>query len=177
MQFTDRVEMHKCNTCNTLTPFPRYNDLNILLETRKGRCGEWANTFTLMCRALGWDARFVVDQTDHVWTEVYSFSQRKWLHCDPCENICDKPLMYESGWKKTVSYVIAYSGEEVQDVTWRYSSKHKEVLKRRKQCTEAELVQAMGILRENKMSGLSQSRKDYLNKRFLSELVEFMVEK
>lgn len=62
--------MHKCLTCDNYTPFPRYNDVNILLITRKGRCGEWANTFTLFSCAMGWDARFVVDKSDHVWTEV-----------------------------------------------------------------------------------------------------------
>lgn len=51
------LQMHLCDGCNEYTPFPRYNDLNILLETRKGRCGEWANVFTLFCRCMGWDTR------------------------------------------------------------------------------------------------------------------------
>lgn len=70
--YTGRVEVYKCSSCPDLTKFPRYNDLNILLETRRGRCGEWARVFTLLCLALGWDARYVVDELDHVWTEVDS---------------------------------------------------------------------------------------------------------
>lgn len=151
--------------------------MNILLETRRGRCGEWANAFTLFCRALGWDSRYVVDEGDHVWTEVYSMAQKRWLHCDPCENVCDTPLMYETGWKKKISYVMAYSAEEVQDVTWRYSSCHAEVRKRRNQCPENELVKALFEMREKSQKNLSEARRKYLTKRLLFELAEFLVER
>lgn len=55
-----RVEAHKCSVCSAVTRFPRYNDPGRLLETRRGRCGEYANAFTLTCRALGITARYVV---------------------------------------------------------------------------------------------------------------------
>lgn len=64
------VELYRCTSCSHVTRFPRYNHPQKLLETRKGRCGEWANCFTLCCRALNFDARHVQDWTDHVWTEV-----------------------------------------------------------------------------------------------------------
>lgn len=88
----ERVEMFQCKTCRRLTRFPRFNAPIKLLETRRGRCGEWANCFTAVCRAMGYDARFVVDNADHVWTEVYSELENRWLHCDSCEAALDKPL-------------------------------------------------------------------------------------
>jgi hypothetical protein len=66
-----RVELYKCQNCKTLVRFPRINNPAILLtESRRGRCGEFANAFCMLCRALGIDAAYVLDFTDHVWVEV-----------------------------------------------------------------------------------------------------------
>ncbi|KAL9320370.1 hypothetical protein ACSQ67_012209 [Phaseolus vulgaris] len=54
-----RVELYRCTFCSKLTRFPRYNDPMKLVETREGRCGEWANCFTFYCRAFGYDSRLV----------------------------------------------------------------------------------------------------------------------
>lgn len=75
--------------------FPRYNDPGRLLQTRRGRCGEWANAFALCCRAIGLDTRYILDLTDHVWVEYYSQSLARWIHMDPCEAAYDQPLLYE----------------------------------------------------------------------------------
>lgn len=120
---------------------------------------------------------YVFDETDHVWAEVYSFSQKRWLHCDPCENVCDTPLIYETGWNKQLSYIIAYSAEEVQDVTWRYSARHFDLLKRRNKCSEDELIEALIKLREERQMSLTEARRNYLTKRLVEELVELMQEK
>lgn len=58
--------------------------------------------------------------------------------------------MYENGWKKKLSYVIAFSVEEVQDVTWRYTQFYDTVLERRKnKCDEETLISLiMGINKE-----------------------------
>uniref|UniRef100_A0A452HSZ3 Peptide-N(4)-(N-acetyl-beta-glucosaminyl)asparagine amidase n=1 Tax=Gopherus agassizii TaxID=38772 RepID=A0A452HSZ3_9SAUR len=169
-----RVENHHCNQCKFSNRFPRYNNPEKLLETRCGRCGEWANCFTLCCRAIGFEARYVWDSTDHVWTEVYSSSQQRWLHCDPCENVCDKPLLYEIGWGKKLSYVIAFSKDEVVDVTWRYSCKHEEILSRRTQVKEAALRETIERLNKLRQQILSESRKRVLLERIIVELVEFI---
>ncbi|KAJ8273855.1 hypothetical protein GJAV_G00106250 [Gymnothorax javanicus] len=170
----NRVENHHCTACQTSTRFPRYNNPEKLLETRRGRCGEWANCFTLCCRAVGLDARYVWDSTDHVWTEVYSESQGRWLHCDPCENVCDKPLLYEVGWGKKLSYILAFSREQVVDVTWRYSCKHEEVLTRRTRVQEPWLRETINGLNSARQLPLGADRRKVLLERLLVELVEFI---
>ncbi|XP_032091416.1 peptide-N(4)-(N-acetyl-beta-glucosaminyl)asparagine amidase [Thamnophis elegans] len=169
-----RVENHFCNQCQFSNRFPRYNNPEKLLETRQGRCGEWANCFTLCCRAVGFEARYIWDATDHVWTEVYSVSQQRWLHCDSCENVCDKPLLYEIGWGKKLSYIIAFSKEEVVDVTWRYSCKHEELLSRRTQVKETVLRETINNLNKIRQQILSEGRKHELLQRLIVELVEFI---
>jgi peptide-N4-(N-acetyl-beta-glucosaminyl)asparagine amidase len=94
-------QVYACPQCRSRTRFPRYNDAVKLLETRRGRCGEWANCFTLCCRAVrltckahsehshrgrgavrtpraqvGLEVRWVLDFTDHVWTEHWSGAGR-----------------------------------------------------------------------------------------------------
>ncbi|XP_002759710.4 peptide-N(4)-(N-acetyl-beta-glucosaminyl)asparagine amidase isoform X5 [Callithrix jacchus] len=170
----NNVEDHYCDACQFSSRFPRYNNPEKLLETRCGRCGEWANCFTLCCRALGFEARYVWDYTDHVWTEVYSPSQQRWLHCDACEDVCDKPLLYEIGWGKKLSYVIAFSKDEVVDVTWRYSCKHEEVIARRTKVKEALLRETINGLNKQRQLSLSENRRKELLQRIIVELVEFI---
>ncbi|TRY74150.1 hypothetical protein DNTS_004221 [Danionella cerebrum] len=175
-----RIENHYCHTCQLSTRFPRYNNPEKLLETRRGRCGEWANCFTLICRAMGLEARYIWDSTgygllsDHVWTEVFSQSQRRWIHCDPCENACDKPLLYELGWGKKLSYILAFSRDQAVDVTWRYSCKHSEVLSRRTLIQETLLLQKLNQLNTTRQQNVGAERKQELLQRLLVELVEFI---
>ncbi|CAK9052834.1 Peptide-N(4)-(N-acetyl-beta-glucosaminyl)asparagine amidase (PNGase) (N-glycanase 1) (Peptide:N-glycanase) [Durusdinium trenchii] len=133
-----RVESWRCTGCDALLRFPRFNDAVHLLETRHGRCGEWANCFTLLLAALGFQARLVVDWTDHVWSEVRV--GERWCHCDSCEAALDSPLMYECGWGKKLSYIIAFSAQEVVDVSPRYTQQWPQLLTRRQLLPEEELA-------------------------------------
>ncbi|KAI8913678.1 hypothetical protein EDD86DRAFT_110257 [Gorgonomyces haynaldii] len=118
-----RVETHTCQTCGFQNRFPRYNDPQRLLETRRGRCGEWANVFCLITRTLGFETRYILDFTDHVWTEV--FVNDRWVSMDSCEGSqsLDTPLMYETGWGKKLNYILAFGDTEVEDVTHKYTLK------------------------------------------------------
>ncbi|KAL0138900.1 hypothetical protein V8B55DRAFT_1518902 [Mucor lusitanicus] len=163
------VEGYHCSSCNRITRFPRYNDPGKLLETRRGRCGEWANCFTLCCRAVGSEARIVYDTTDHVWTEVYSEYEQRWIHCDSCEEAWDRPLLYSVGWNKQLNYCTAFSVDEAVDVTKRYTRNWPQVLTRRTKIREPRLAVGMSAKRQEH---LDQSRRDVLNQRRVKELLE-----
>lgn len=152
-----RVELYRCKACSAHTRFPRYNDARRLLRTRRGRCGEWANAFTLFCRALGFTARYVLDMTDHVWTEVWSEQRGRWLHADSCENRLDAPLMYCTGWKKKLTYIFAFGPGEAVDVVHRYvtSDAHAAVLARRSLASEAWVAARLAVLDERRRAAVS----------------------
>ncbi|CAR28909.1 ZYRO0F14762p [Zygosaccharomyces rouxii] len=119
------VELYKCNACGTETRFARYNDPVKLLETRKGRCGEWANLFTLILKSFGLEARYVWNREDHVWNEYYSPFLKRWVHLDSCEQSFDQPYIYAINWNKSMSYCVAYSSDTVTDVSKRYIIKNQ----------------------------------------------------
>ncbi|KAJ1701023.1 hypothetical protein LUZ63_000802 [Rhynchospora breviuscula] len=167
-----RVEIYRCNRCSSITRFPRYNDPLKLVETRRGRCGEWANCFTLYCRAFGYDARMILDLTDHVWTECYSQVHGRWMHLDPCEGTYDNPLLYEKGWGKKLNYVIGISKDGVHDVTRRYTRKWHEVLSRRIIATESAASSVLSSITRQRRSNYSAEALSILTDRDQRELEE-----
>lgn len=70
-----------------------------------------------MVRAPDRDRRLVWNAEDHVWNEYWSPVLRRWIHLDSCERVRDEPLLYDRGWGKKMSYILAFSVDGAQDVT------------------------------------------------------------
>jgi hypothetical protein len=104
---------------------PRYNDPLKILNYSRGRCGEYSILFTALCLAHGYRTRIVLDMTDHVWTEVWNSSQKRWIHIDPSEKRIDDPKMYERDWKKALTKIYAFENGKTENVTKNYKRHSK----------------------------------------------------
>lgn len=103
------------------------SDLSELLMSRRGRCGEFANLFSLFLHAASLQWRIVINAEDHVWNEYWSASAQRWVHLDPSEGTADQPLVYDLGWGKKQSYCVAFGPAGGRDVTRGYVSDWGEV--------------------------------------------------
>ncbi|KAJ1502853.1 peptide-N4-(N-acetyl-beta- glucosaminyl)asparagine amidase [Coelomomyces lativittatus] len=124
-----RVELHECRHCHRSNRFPRLHSPIDVLNARRGRCGEWANAFLLIGKALGYETRYVMDWADHVWNEIKIPSLQRWVHVDVCENLMDAPMVYCLGWKKKLQRVYSIDGGYVMDVFDRYTKNETKPIK------------------------------------------------
>lgn len=157
-----RTEIYSCRHCNQKVRFPRYNNPAKLCDTKTGRCGEWANLFGCVLRCFNYDTRFVDNFEDHVWNEYYSESLKRWIHVDSCENAWDTPLIYEQGWGRNMTYILAHSVHGVYDVTRRYVKDWNFISSRRK------------IIDDDRLSYIIDQQRNILREVIEPELIEYL---
>jgi peptide-N4-(N-acetyl-beta-glucosaminyl)asparagine amidase len=107
----------------------------------------------------------VQDSTDHIWVEYWSEENGRYIHVDPCENLVDRPLVYETGWGKRLDWIVAIGVNQCADVTKRYTQKWDEVLERRREVPEEWTEKCIGYLNEEWMDGLSEEAKEEIEVR------------
>eukprot|EP00928_Gymnodinium_smaydae_P070240 TRINITY_DN5412_c0_g2_i1.p2 TRINITY_DN5412_c0_g2~~TRINITY_DN5412_c0_g2_i1.p2 ORF type:complete len:168 (+),score=34.09 TRINITY_DN5412_c0_g2_i1:582-1085(+) len=98
-----------------------------------GQCEEFSRAGHALLSSLGYETRYVLDFTDHVWLEVRlpRGVDGTWMHADPSEGVLDSPLMYESGWGKNLTMIFAFTPTTIEHVTRRYTAKYEETVSRR----------------------------------------------
>merc|ERR1712146_70834 len=130
------TETYVCRneSCGRVYRFPRAVLTKKLLQTKRGRCGEYSNLMFKSMEALNFTTRWIVDWEDHVWVEIWQDwcppGEQKWLHVDPCEAAIDEPLLYQ-GWGKSQSCILAFTRTSIDDVTHVYTTKLDEAKARR----------------------------------------------
>lgn len=115
--------------------FERSEDpIEILFETKMGRCQEFTLAYTGLLSAYGYKVRMIIDDSnierdspkkagDHMWVEV--FMNEKWTHIDPIEAnfdtgyAIDEPSMYALKWNKSINRIYAID-EEIKNITGDY---------------------------------------------------------
>ena len=130
---------------------------------------------------------------DHVWNEVslvplhahklmlkqyWSPTLNRWVHMDSCENARDQHLLYDVGWGKKQSYILAFSVEGAQDVSRGYIKDYEAALSRRTRMLEEDLQTVLREVTKNRRAQLSAeklqelAREDEGERRFLYGIKE-----
>lgn len=111
--------------------FERSSDPLRILQTGKGKCGEFSVLYAALCLAHGYQSRLVlaIDVNyrvlwfpQHEWAEVRIGDQ--WIHVDPSDQVWNEPSHYKTWpWAKGVGSnvrIYAFEDGKITDVTQYY---------------------------------------------------------
>mmetsp|Transcript_28757 Transcript_28757/g.66312 ORF Transcript_28757/g.66312 Transcript_28757/m.66312 type:complete len:519 (-) Transcript_28757:87-1643(-) len=139
-------ELRLCGECAThegntsrFFEYARYHGPLQLFHTSSdrngvmGQCEEFSRAGYALLAALGYEARYVLDFTDHVWVEVRlpHGPHGQWVHADPSEGVLDSPFMYEDGWGKQLTMIFAFTPSSIEHITARYTRNYTATEERR----------------------------------------------
>lgn len=96
--------------------------------------------------------------------QYWSPALKRWVHLDSCECARDQHLLYDKGWGKKQSYVLAFSIEGAQDVTKAYVQDWETTLQRRRRISESEL--------ERLLDEVTSRRRAHLDPKTIAQLQE-----
>mmetsp|Transcript_111283 Transcript_111283/g.208659 ORF Transcript_111283/g.208659 Transcript_111283/m.208659 type:complete len:540 (+) Transcript_111283:138-1757(+) len=140
------AELRYCRTCgknatnkSKFFEYSRFHGPLALFDTNQsrqgvmGQCEEFSRAGHALLAALGYEVRYVLDFTDHVWIEVRipQGPSGTWIHADPSEGVLDQPLMYEKGWGKKLTMIFAFTPTHVEHITARYTDDYYSTVLRR----------------------------------------------
>lgn len=86
----------------------------------------------------------------------------EWVHVDSCEGVVGEKSMYEAGWGKSLSYVLAFTTQHVTDVTPFYTAKwnDSDFQARRRSVTSSEEAGSAILLQVNDEVGRKLTDKE-----------------
>lgn len=89
---------------------------------------------------------------------------------DSCENARDQPLLYDVGWGKKQSYILAFSTEGAQDVSRGYIKDFGAALSRRTRMREDDLQQCLAEVTKRRRAVLSAEKLQQLEQEDRGEM-------
>lgn len=165
------AELRQCKACGKKSKFFQYSRFHgplALFETKNnreglmGQCEEFSRAGHGLLSLLGYEVRYVLDFTDHVWVEVRlpPGPDGEWIHADPSEGVLDSPLMYETGWGKKLTAIFAFTPTHVEHITAKYT-KDYEATVRRRGFTEENLQDVLSKVNQRLSTELPMQRWGY----------------
>ena len=95
----------------------------------------------------------------------YNEEEKRWIHVDSCEEAYDTPLVYEQGWGRVMTFIVASSEEEIVDVTPRYVKDWCVIKERRSEVMENNLKAVIRNWNNNLANKLNEEEKKKLEER------------